>query len=145
MLPGRVHPSAPKQLKCGFKWYQHRSFLPQIIWKWICASSTHLEMWGYKQIEERYIISEMMVTRNYWNMLFRSVLKFSSNTSRLCIICFSPSYVFLFCLNPWTVKSFRNFQNILDQVVPKNRIKNSSCKGDISFFTILFPNQKCPF
>lgn len=42
-----------------------------------------------------------------------------------------PPFLFLFCLNQWIVKSFRNFQDILEQVIPQNRIKMRPCKGNI--------------
>lgn len=115
-------------------------------WKWICASSTHLETWGYKQIEETYIISEMLVTRNNQNMLFRWVQKFSSNTSCICAIWFfPPSFLFLFCLNPWTVKSFRNFQNILDQVVPKTEFKIALVKATSLSLLFSSPTKNAHF
>lgn len=95
--------------------------------------SVHLlHIWGHEIINKQKTDISM---RWWWpriiQMFFTLALKFSGNISCICIICFPPSFLFLCCLNQWIVKSFRNLQDILEQVIPKNRIKMRSCKGNI--------------
>lgn len=126
MFPGSVYPTALKKLKCGFKLYQHWSFLSQISKN----KSVHLlRFWRHQVInkQKKDIINDMMVTRNYQNTLFRWVLKFSGHPV-FPIFGLFPFFLFLFCLNQSAVKSFWNFQDILEQVVPKTELKRALVK-----------------
>ena len=82
-----------------------------------------------------------MITRNYQNVLFRFRNSEALESAFAFLRFFPPSFLFLFCLNQCTEKTFRNLRDVLYQGVPKIEYKRVLIKV-ISNYSLFSSSQK---